>query len=72
MSDKNLIYKAIFAAARVAARTLVLQPGRIQSDLLARKAVGAAAQVVGRAAGKAAASLAMNTVAASSRQVGTG
>ena len=53
MSDKGVIFKALFSAARVAARTLVLQPHRIKTDL-ARKAVGAAAQEVGKAAGRAA------------------
>ena len=51
MADK-VLYKALFSAARVAARTLVLQPHRIKTDL-ARKSVSAAAQEIGKAAGRA-------------------
>ncbi len=49
------IFKALFSAARVAAKTLVMQPHILKANL-ARKAAHAAANVIGRAVGKAAAS----------------
>ncbi len=55
MAEKA-IYRALFSAARVTARTLILQPARIKTDL-ARKAVSAAAMELGKAAGRAASAL---------------
>ena len=67
MAEKT-IYKALFAAARVAARTLILQPDRIKADL-ARKAVGAAAQEIGKAVGRAAASASLTMMTQKPAQV---
>ncbi len=48
---EKTILKALYSAARVASRSLVMQPHMLKKDL-ARKAAHAAASVVGREAGR--------------------
>jgi hypothetical protein len=60
MAEQSII-KAVFSAARVAAKTLVMQPNAAKA-VLAKKAATAAAQEIGRAAGKAASSFLTSTL----------
>lgn len=48
---EKTILKALYSAARVASRSLVMQPHMLKKDL-ARKAAHAAAGVIGREAGR--------------------